>query len=56
MQANLEKMNGFRTFRSEKVHLDEIAVSLSSHLREPSDVMSLVPAGLIACRAGMAPI
>jgi hypothetical protein len=31
MKFGFEKLNGIRLVRSEKVHLDEIAVSLDSH-------------------------
>jgi hypothetical protein len=49
-------MNGVGLVPSEKVHLDEIAVSLDSHRQGRSGVMSLAAAGLIACRSRMAPI
>jgi hypothetical protein len=51
-----ENLNGARTFVSEKVHLDEIAVSLKRGRPARSGLMSLARAGLIACRSPMAPI
>jgi hypothetical protein len=49
-----ENLNGAGTFVSEKVHLDEIAVSLKR--RHRGGLMSLAASGLIACRSAMAPI
>jgi hypothetical protein len=54
MKVSLENVNRAGPLVSEKVHLDEIAVTPDGHLW--SGLMSLVPVGLIACRAGMAPI
>jgi hypothetical protein len=51
-----ENLNGAGTFVSEKVHLDEIAVSLERGRQGRSGLMSLARAGLIACRSPMAPI
>jgi hypothetical protein len=51
-----EDLNGAGTSVSEKVHLDEIAVSLDSHRQGRSGLMSLAAAGLVACRSRMAPI
>jgi hypothetical protein len=51
-----ENLNGAGTFVSEKVHLDEIAVSLERGGQGRSGLMSLAGAGLIACRSPMAPI
>jgi hypothetical protein len=56
MQFGSENLNGAGTFVSEKVHLDEIAISLGSHRQGRSGLMSLVAAGRIACRSRMAPI
>jgi hypothetical protein len=46
-------VNRAGTLVSEKVHLDEIA---ASWMVVHSGVMSLAAIGLVACRAGMAPI
>jgi hypothetical protein len=54
MKPSVENVNRVGTFISEKVHLDEIAATL--HGRPWSGAMSLAATGLIACRAGMAPI
>jgi hypothetical protein len=51
-----ENLNGARTFVSEKVHLDDIAVSLERGRPARSGLMSLARAGLIACRSSVAPI
>jgi hypothetical protein len=56
MKFDSENLNGAGTFVSEKVHLDEIAVSLECHGQGRSGLMSLARAGLIACRSPMAPI
>jgi hypothetical protein len=52
MKFGSENLNGAGTSVSEKVHLDEIAVSLERR----SGLMSPARAGLIACRSPMAPI
>jgi hypothetical protein len=51
-----ENLNGAGTIVSEKVHLDEIAVSPEFARQGRSGLMSLARAGLIACRSPMAPI
>jgi hypothetical protein len=56
MKSGSENLNGAGTFVSEKVHLDEIAVSLERGRQGRSGLMSLAGAGLIACRSPMAPI
>jgi hypothetical protein len=56
MKSGSENLNGAGTFVSEKVHLDEIAVSLERGRQGRSGLMSLARAGLIACRSSMAPI
>jgi hypothetical protein len=56
MKFGSENLNGAGTFVSDKVHLDEIAVSLGGHCQGRSGLMSLAKAGLIACRSPMAPI
>jgi hypothetical protein len=56
MKFGSENLNGAGTSVSEKVHLDEIAVSLRRHRQGGSGLMSLAAAGLIACRSRMAPI
>jgi hypothetical protein len=56
MKSASEKLNGALPFVSEKVHLDEIAVSLKRGRQGRSGLMSLADAGLIACRSPMAPI
>jgi hypothetical protein len=56
MKFGSENLNGAGTFVSEKVHLDEIAVSLERGRQGRSGLMSLAAAGLIACRSPMAPI
>jgi hypothetical protein len=48
-------LNSVVLVRSEKVHLDEIAVSLDRIVRRRG-LMSLAAGGLIACRSRMAPI
>jgi hypothetical protein len=45
MKCDSEKLNGARTFASEKVHLDEIAVSLKRGRQGRSGLMSLAGAG-----------
>jgi hypothetical protein len=56
MKASFENLNGVGTFVSEKVHLDEIAVTSDGLSPGLSGSMSLAWAGLIACRSRMAPI
>jgi hypothetical protein len=56
MQFGFANLNGAGTPVSEKVHLDEIAVTPDSDIFGPRGVMTLAVAGRIACRAGMAPI
>jgi hypothetical protein len=55
-KSGFEKLNGAGTPVSEKVHLDEIAVTPDSDVLRPRGLMTLAVAGRIACRAGMAPI
>jgi hypothetical protein len=52
MKSGSENLNGAGTIVSEKVHLDEIAVSSESR----SGLMSLAATAVIACRSPMAPI
>jgi len=56
MKSGPANLNGAGTFVSEKVHLDEIAVSLTCRRQGRSGLMSLAAAALIACRSRMAPI
>jgi hypothetical protein len=56
MKFGSENLNGAGTFVSEKVHLDEIAVSLERRGQGRDGLMSLARAGLVACRSPMAPI
>jgi hypothetical protein len=56
MKFGSENLNGAGTRASEKVHLDEIAVSLERRSLGRSGLMSLAAAALIACRSPMAPI
>jgi hypothetical protein len=56
MKSGSENLNGAGTRVSEKVHLDEIAVSRERGRQGRSGRMSLAAAGLIACRSRIAPI
>jgi hypothetical protein len=56
MKFGSENLNGAGTVVSERVQLDEIAVSSDRHARRRSGLMSLIAAGLIACPSRIAPI